>query len=144
MKLQSMTDFVLEQTKKYDFVPQSQIIESRLSAKFINDCISYAKFLKQPLELWMFVPCGDDGDILENPSCNTSCDPSDFSEDGKCGKNGCYAQEKNYQKAKERCLFDIPIELETLKFHLQQKRTIEYFTAFDVPLTQSAIIQIGK
>ena len=38
-KLISMTDYVLE----------------------------YANFLKQPLELWMFVPCDEDGSILEEP-----------------------------------------------------------------------------
>ena len=142
MKLQSMTDFVLSKEEALKNYEKIHYYGEGLDIAL--EMVKYANFLKQPLEIWMFIPCGDDGDILENPSCNTSCDPSDFSEDGKCGINGCYAQEKNYQKAKERCLFDIPIELETLKFHLQQKRTIEYFTAFDVPLTQSAIIQIGK
>jgi hypothetical protein len=105
MKLQSMTDYVLEQEIK-GLEPQSIMLQLDSRARRFTNCLKYAKFLKQPLELWMFVPCGDDGDILENPSCNTSCDPSDFSEDGKCGINGCYAQENNYQKAKERCLLE--------------------------------------
>lgn len=84
MKLISMTDFVLEQRK--------------LLNKYINHdkgilferCASYANFLKQPLELWMFVPYDENGNILDIPNhLNYDLD---------------YI--KKYKKEKERCLFD--------------------------------------
>ena len=44
MKLISMTAFVLEDEKKTTW-------------NSYNLIVAYAKFLKQPLELWMFTPC---------------------------------------------------------------------------------------
>jgi hypothetical protein len=86
-KLILMTDFLLEQVKilihgkdpanikKYDYVLRTT---------------AYARFLKQPLELWMFVPCDDDGTVLEEKNFNkVSWELNDY-----------------YQQAKERCLFD--------------------------------------
>jgi hypothetical protein len=65
-KLISMVDFVLEQSK-IGIEPQSLTaqMESR-DAKF-NKIVNYANFLKQPLELWMFVPCDLEGNVLEKP-----------------------------------------------------------------------------
>ena len=57
MKLISMTDFVLENAKQ-PYVEGTKYI----------DLVNYAKFLKQPLKLEMFVPCDEDGDILEVPT----------------------------------------------------------------------------
>ena len=45
----SMVDFILEQ--------HEQCISST------NATYKYANFLKQPLELWMFVPCDENGDV---------------------------------------------------------------------------------
>lgn len=53
----------------------------------------YSKFLKQPLQKWMFVPCGEDGEVLEEP-CLKCADNCDFD---KC---------MEFQQAKERCLFE--------------------------------------
>jgi hypothetical protein len=93
-KLISMTDFVLEQVKilihgkdpanikKYDYVLRTT---------------AYAKFLKQPLELWMFVPCGEDGNVLEEKSIFNTTDEDYIFDSESFNK---------YQQAKERCLFD--------------------------------------
>ena len=51
MKLIKMSDFVLE--------------KNILDEKEIKQIINYANFLKQNLKLEMFVPCDDDGNILE-------------------------------------------------------------------------------
>jgi len=75
----SMTDFVLEQKDSY------------YNQRFFK-IENYANFLKQPLELWMFVPCDDDGNILEEPKHNWTL--------------GLWARQKEYQQAKERCLFE--------------------------------------
>jgi hypothetical protein len=55
MKLISMTDFVLNETNR----------PTTLSESF-QKCVTYANFLKQPLKLEMFVPCDEDGNILED------------------------------------------------------------------------------
>jgi len=82
IKLLSMTDFVLEQNNFKVFRNQQ--------------ILNYANFLKQPLELWMFVACDGNWNVLEEPynyqeylkgdSLNTLCE--------------------DYFKAKERCLFE--------------------------------------
>ena len=77
-----MVDFVLEQSKTndIDFIQGLQKLER---------IYKYANFLKQPLQLWMFVPCDEDGNVLEKPICQE------------------YAlANKKYQQAKGRCLFD--------------------------------------
>lgn len=53
----SMTDFVLSNEVK-------STLEYSDSYKIIR---SYAQFLKQPLTLGMFVPCDEDGNVLEEP-----------------------------------------------------------------------------
>jgi len=140
IKLVGMTNFVLEQEK---------IGLTYLTA--IEKCINYAKFLKQPLELWMFVPCDEDGNVLEKPR--------EF-------KNKFSTFEK-YQQAKERCLFE-GFEIDTKKngnkyvskkdwliifastendngiFRLFSKfSNIESLIKYNIQLTQTAQKQIG-
>lgn len=51
--------------------------------------IKYANFLKQPLQKWMFVPCGEDEEVLDAFVHHV---------------DGGFSRE--YQQAKERCLFE--------------------------------------
>lgn len=91
-KLTSMVDFVLECTKKSPLEPYEQVNET-----FINKVINYANFLKQPLEIWMFVPCklvGDVWVVLEEPV---------YTNPSNKFYNEVYVKE--YQQAKERCFF---------------------------------------
>ena len=53
MKLISMTDFVFSQNTQ------------NTSARRLSEIIGYATFLKRPLTIGMFVPCDDDGNVLE-------------------------------------------------------------------------------
>ena len=55
-RLISMTSFVLENAK-----------QPYVEGTKYKDLVNYAKFLKQPLKLEMFVPCDEDGDILDEP-----------------------------------------------------------------------------
>ena len=55
-RLKSMTDFVITQWS----IDLTKTQRERVS--------NYAKFLKQPLKLEMFVPCDEEGDILEEPT----------------------------------------------------------------------------
>ena len=142
MKLISMTDFVLESNKK--------IAQSHSRVDCGNLIFNYAKFLKQPLELWMFVPC------MDNEVFNYS-------------KHG---NKEQYQQAKERCLFE-GFELKTyntdeydniesvVKYNncyvgikyknensirlndISKQETIEHLIPNELTLTKNAIKQLG-
>jgi hypothetical protein len=99
----------------------------------------YSKFLKQSLELWMFVPCDEDGNVLEIPIENqflSSKKPYD---------------RIKYQKAKERCLFDgfvwkkaIFYEESKILFPMHElDGIIEDLVKYDLQLTTTALKQIG-
>ena len=67
--LQSTTDFVLElaetsqiETEKY------VIIEWQKKCDGFDEILKHAKTLKLKPEKWMFVPCDENGNVLEN--CN--------------------------------------------------------------------------
>jgi len=83
--LQSMTDFVLKvvQTPNINEAICWEQTEGRL-----NKIYQYSLFLKQPLQLGFFVPCDENGNVL---------DPSDVFK--SCEKGFLYG------KAKERVLF---------------------------------------
>jgi hypothetical protein len=89
-KLIPMTDFVLERSKQsiIDLTFEESI---KKSIKILKEIFEYAKFLKQPLKLEMFVPCDEDGNILEEPDCNLDIRVSEM---------------KEYQKAKEKVIFE--------------------------------------
>jgi hypothetical protein len=102
----------------------------------------YSKFLKQPLEKWMFVPCDDDdGNVLEEPK-----------------EYNKWHMEEAYQQAKERCLFKGFECCNENDFYLtvyrqsdgasilidkeQNTQTIENITNYDLELTETAIKRI--
>ena len=81
MELISMTDFIIDSHEK---------CISNSSKSY-----DYALFLKQFLEIWMFVPCDDDGNVLEEPNPFYDFDTQDY-----------YYLCQEYQKAKEKVLFE--------------------------------------
>lgn len=122
MELISMTNFVLE-----------------LQNSVSNDCpfelcINYANFLKQPLELWMFVPCDDGGNVFEEPVYS---EPTCEDEIGKHDEL-IY----QYQQAKERCLFvwQDGFDYNTI---CEMLLSIEDVINLQFELTQTAIKQLG-
>lgn len=84
MKLQKMTDFVLEQSKK---INDPEILARTL--------VQYALFLEKPLTLGMFVPC-DKNDIPIEIDTEHKEQPNSWSLD----------EIEQYQEAKQRVLFD--------------------------------------
>lgn len=89
MKLIPMTDFVLEQGMNP--------LQNDENACMVTH--RYAEFLQQPLELWMFVPCDEDGNVLEEP----------IEDNYNLGDiyAGYYRRDLyKYQQAKERVLFE--------------------------------------
>ena len=59
-----ITDFVLEQSE-IGFEVQSLSHQNKNRADRFSKLIKYAKFLKQPLKLEMFVPCDEDGHFID-------------------------------------------------------------------------------
>ncbi len=92
-----MTDFVLEQEKKFN-----QWEKTFDSSTSFWKCIVYAKFLKQPLKLEMFVPVDEDGNFLEEPEQFKEWIKSDhYFNASESVTHEC----RMYKKAKEKVLF---------------------------------------
>lgn len=59
MELISMTDYILSLEKE-------RLNDTEYTSfEFMDDAVKYANFLKQPIKLEMFVPCDEEGRILE-------------------------------------------------------------------------------
>ncbi|MFT4061094.1 MAG: hypothetical protein QM642_01915 [Edaphocola sp.] len=153
MKRIKMTEFVLEQItelRDYDFKKET--------LKTLRRIEYYAKFLSQPLQLGMFVPCDEDGNVLENPKIKYG----ELHANHQIyfnGKHTTYARYLTiYKQAKEKVLFkgfdihkeygcavkdDLMIDEE---FCVDNNMTIEDFVNANfgvIELTDNAIKQIG-
>ena len=143
--LQSMTDFVLERQDTSTF-DTSQIDWYDLEQVKLDEIRNYARFLKQPLQLGFFVPCDENGNVLEEPYFD--------------GENDLYysAKKEEFEKAKERVLFkgfelyndentirynNIFIENQDFKKGLTIESLKSYCSTTSIELTDSAIKQIG-
>lgn len=140
-KLISMTDFIFKTSdnpSKLGFKGDLYIIRQ------------YAKFLKQLLELCMFVPCKlVDGVwvVLEEPK------EKDFWESmpRRNGKRAWNTHRdlfeialREYQQAKEKCLFEgYDGSIEQLKDLINLNLTIENMVKYNLELTPTAQKQIG-
>jgi hypothetical protein len=123
MKLISMTDFVLKNTYTNEIVKDFKGV-------LIKHC-NYAEFLKQPLELWMFVPCDEDGNVIsEKYSAKENTENKSFAK-----------LSNEYKEAKERCLFE-GVDLEIANLFCFAYETIEELIYCELKLTKSAIKQI--
>ena len=113
----SMTDYIIQQ--------HEQCISST------GRTYNYAKFLKQPLELWMFIPCDEDGNVLQVPIFKNTLNSDKH-----------HSLWEEYRQAKERCLFEELSEKDA-KFVLHANENIEDLIEFNLQLTQTAIKQLG-
>jgi hypothetical protein len=134
MKLISMTDFVLQQTKDNN--------KQRLNK--YSEIVCYAKFLKQPLKLEMFVPCDEDGNVLEEPDQEFELTFWDYS-----------TKMSKYEQAKEKVLFEefevcnrttkidcVVYNEDHITLKLLKDKTIEYLINRNITLTPNAIKRI--
>ena len=92
-QLIKMSDYVLEQIEK---LKNSEIN----ILQFRNNIEAYANFLKKPLTIGMFVPCDDDGNVLEEPKCIYIYKTQPF----ECSSDEMYRCRK-YLEAKAKVLF---------------------------------------
>lgn len=137
MKLISMTDLVL----KDNFGSYENLYVKHLK---------YANFLKQPLNLGMFVPCDLEGNFLEEP------DGDNYkSDEEKDIPNFDYIKYKNdskeYQEAKDRVLFrgkfEVCSERQLIRFNklmqpLECLSVVENLVKYNLNLSESAIKQL--
>ena len=130
-RLKSMTDFVLEQIE----VKQS-------TSEFKESVKNYAKFLNQPLKLEMFVPCDEDGYILEEPEVDKEEIYENITQ--------IFAQyQYELDKAKENIIFEgfenSTIDELKIMFKTCKLNIIEDFLNYkeEIQLTENAVKQIG-
>lgn len=96
---------------------------------------NYATFLKQPLKLEMFVPCDDNGNILEEPKKENYTQ-----EELENSLMGC--DYLDYNKAKVKVLFEYKPQFDSgiIRHHISQGRNIEYLANFgSMQLTKTAL-----
>ena len=98
-RLISMTDFVIRKYKD-ELVHSGENWRDFLE-KYARITKSYADFLKRPLKLEMFVPCDEDGNVLEEPKRWNDYLQFPDSFDG----NKEWGELYNYELAIERVLF---------------------------------------
>ena len=106
MKLQKMTDFVLNINKLLPKHPD-QFFDSWQNRK-ISLINNYANFLKQPLKLEMFVSCDEEGNLLEE----------DLFKNNKNVSTLKPFERISLEKAKEKVLF------EGFEIHYRDSETI--------------------
>lgn len=95
-----MTDFVIEYAPKFNpFGTDEQI----LCLDYIHN---YAKFLKQPLKLEMFVPCDEDGNVLEEPINYNIWEELHYNNGKKEKGTIGFDEHLKYHKTKENVLFE--------------------------------------
>lgn len=141
MKLISMTDYILS----YEYLKNKPIGMQRDDK--LTKIERYANFLKTPLELGMFVPCDEDGNVLEY---------IEWLENEELTKERIL-YENEYNQAKERVIFEgfqicicngelsvrTKNTLPILKSEMENM-TIEELTKSGLTLTQNAIKKYGR
>ena len=152
MKLISMTEFVLERSLK-DISEYTVIDAFKDGAKVMNEIFSYAKFINQPLTLGMFVPCDEDGNVLEEPEYHephSENEIGDYQElrdkfeeaKSKVLLDGFELLHEIYRFPKEK-VYKLVLDSETI-IHIVEKNTIEDLSFSNIyRLTPNAIKQLG-
>ena len=139
----SMTDFVLSQSEG-STIDLEQLDWMNQEIYKLDRIRNYANFLKQPLELWMFIPCDEDGNVLKEDLFKNNPNLSSLKS----------YERIQYQQAKERCLFEgfevykgNPYNYHKarafIKDYIEEKWTIEKIIHWELQLTTSAQRQIG-
>ena len=168
MKLISMTAFVLNQKQSESFNEKTFINEALISLEKIRN---YANFLRQHLNIGMFVTCDENGNVLQEPKntnyqvdVNAKCSGWKYLYDSNDKLIGYYDDRKwkedfvKYKQSKEKVLFEgiefrknggvnfLTINEDTFAFHdfnIKFKYlTIEFLVQYNLELTESAIKQI--
>ena len=122
-RLISMTDFVLGQRMTTEEVSASSFYDIQTHIyKYYDKVFNYATFLKQPLQLGFFVPCDENGNVLEEPQIKE--------EEIDEHTTQIFAQyQYDLDKAKEKVLFEgfkiYDYKLNVF-FYLGRRKTLSY------------------
>lgn len=132
----SMTDFALEQGET-STIDTDQGDWYCMELEKLDKIREYAKFLKQKLELWMFVPCDENGNVLEVVP---------YYADG-------IEKVNEYKKAKGKVIFDgfdiihndkVRITIECNHFQLDFNKPLNHFenykTIEDLPINLDCVV----
>ena len=138
-----MTNFVFaikeKEPKAKNFSSFSEI--SNYEKESYKKIINYAKFLKQPLKLEMFVPCDEDENVLGEPEIYSQWVRENFNDELENEEriNQC----KDYHQAKEKVLFEHPLSsLDMIKDYIRAKNTLENFVNMQV--SRGRIMKLNK
>lgn len=151
MKLTSMIEFVLSREEHWrSYAHKNMTSFDKMQEYHSDECINYAKFLSQPLELEMFMPCIEGVVVFEKEIETFENTP----------------MMEAYQQAKERVLFEgveirysedygvgLSIEsIENLNYHSNGRfvvgmsivlESVEDLIKYGITLTEAAQKQIG-
>lgn len=118
MKLIPMTEFVTQQFSKMMKSSNPALLQREL---FTDPIMNYTNFLNTEITLSDLIPCNEKGKPFGK-----------FIELGK-------GLLQKHEVAKNKLFFKINIDLDTAKFHVKQKRRVEYFTTFEIEISDYAI-----
>lgn len=100
MKLIKMTDYV---SQKRDFIDKMMNDQDRLT---ILQCIfDYSEFLKTPLNLGMFIPCDENGNVLKQPNNYRRFTSKDFLNENPKMSEKWIKECQDYKIAESKILF---------------------------------------
>ena len=100
MKLISMTDYVLT----YEYLSNKPIGMQRDDKLMAIE--RYAQFLKTPLELGMFIPCDEEGNVIDEPKVTDKKYTPESSVVYRFIEEAYKLDLKKYKKAKDRVIFE--------------------------------------
>ena len=120
------------------------MLEFVLESNDLESIKNYAKFLSQKPEKWMFVPCDEDGNVLEEPKAKdyfpTNKPIDQFTEEDKKGFSDYYSPMMIFEQALYRVIFEgftshnkNWLESEKISFFLSNNnRLAEYKNIYDL------------
>jgi len=135
-KLKSMVDYVLNEK-----------LNDTIDKDLYDIHKDYAKFITQHSEKWMFVPCDEDGNVLEEPI--SDYEPINFWNEGIIDEkhNILYGE---YEEAKAKVLFKgnfsvidrktykiVKLDNKTIWISWNKSKTIEDLIPYNLEVTES-------
>lgn len=149
-----MTDFVLKSETK-GMEAQSIVHQHSERTRRYYEILKYAKLLKTPLNIGMFIPCDEEGNIIEDRP-----EPKALSK-GVFNYTAQNIWDEKYNKAKDKVLFKgfevnelgavYIITDKNIRFvvtnvfnkGLMPPWNVEYLTKYNLKLTNTALRQLG-
>lgn len=130
----------------------TSLTERSIANQYIQ-CLRYANFVSQKPELWMFVPCDEDGNVLEEPEQYNSWLNKKSIDWGKVPFNIDLHTFEKYQQAQSKVLFRWELRKDNSvglinwsdRIHLSIYKTLEDLPEHykrNMKLTETALNQI--